>query len=138
MYSNYNDAINVENAWYCGYQSGDESGEAPPPENVIFEAENYSEASSSVQVGTGHTGYTGEGYVKVDNYGDYIEWNNLDGGISGACTFKFRYSNGGLKAQRPAEVTLNGILVADLVLFEKTGDWTTYTYEELDTVCEAI
>ena len=58
-------------------------------------------------------------------------------GLSGAYTVKLCNSNGGLRSQRPAEVTLNGILAADLVFFEKIGDWTTYTYEETNTVCEA-
>merc|ERR1719491_2147920 len=103
---------------------------------MINEAENYSDASNGVEVKTQHEGYNGEGYVAITKGdGSYVEWDNIDGGIGGACTLKFRYANGGIRSQRPAEVTFNGVLLAKLVLFTRTDDWKTYTYEEFDTMC---
>jgi PelA/Pel-15E family pectate lyase len=77
-----------------------------------------------------HTGFTGEGYVDADNkVGSYVEVT-FDAPAAGIYQFAARYAHG-KDDTRPAEVRVNGEVVAPSFAFGPTGFWTRWTYLEL-------
>jgi endoglucanase len=90
---------------------------------VLYESEDAT--ISQGQVDTNHKGYTGSGFVNYDNLtGSYIEYT-VNAPQGGAYTLVFRYANGAA-ANRPVNVSVNGIQAVAGLGFPTTGEWTNW------------
>ncbi len=88
-----------------------------------YEAENA--AISQGVVESNHAGYSGTGFVNVDNVvGSHVEFT-VQAATAGTGTLTFRFANG-TTASRPADIAVNGALVVDEQAFPGTGAWTTW------------
>lgn len=88
-----------------------------------YEAENA--AISQGVLETSHTGYSGTGYVNGDNVaGSYVQFT-VTAATAGTATLAFRYANG-TAADRPADIAVNGSVVAAARSFPATADWNTW------------
>jgi Carbohydrate binding module (family 6) len=98
------------------------SGPAP----TDYQAENATISQGVVE--SNHAGYTGSGFVNLDNVaGSYVQFS-----VTGPATnLAVRYANGST-ADRPMNLTINGV-AAGSMSFPPTGAWTTWT-----TVSRAI
>ncbi|HWO61671.1 MAG TPA: cellulase family glycosylhydrolase [Umezawaea sp.] len=89
----------------------------------------YQAESAAVTLGlieSNHAGFTGSGFVNVDNVvGSAVEFT-VTAPAAGAAVLGFRYANG-TAAVRPVDVTVNGALAVDELAFGGTGAWTTWT-----------
>lgn len=97
-------------------------------ETFIYQAEAKTDGLNATAATT-YTGFYGSAYVEMTNVaGNYLEWNNIDGGTSGgAATLRFRYCNGdSAGANRDLAITVNGNL-AGTYLCPLTG-WGTWVY----------
>jgi len=85
--------------------------------------------SATISQGTvdaDHTGFSGTGFVNtVNTVGPYVEWT-INATQSGTATLTFGFANG-TTANRPLDITLNGVLVRDELAFNGTGAWTNYS-----------
>lgn len=103
------------------------SGTEPPPSKTRFEAEAATISQGVVE--SNHAGFTGTGFVNLDNVtGSYVQWS-VPAPAAGTATLTFRYANG-TTAARPMDITVNGTLVADNLSFIPTpawDDWDTRT-----------
>jgi len=145
VHSSYADALNAENAWYCGDEEGVTLAPTPlaiagATGTVVYQAENYSDASNKVKIVTRkNKEYTGEGYVDIEGIDGYVEWDNVDGGEGGDCTIRFRYAVGGYHQERPCKVSINGNIASGaeqgILSFKTNNDWNIYTYDILETSC---
>jgi len=135
IFSTYSDAINFENGWHCDDAAGDAPAAAPADGWVTYEAEAYT-ASSPDGVKIEHDeGGNVATYVDIHKGdGSFVEWNNIDGGIGGDCTLRFRYSGGGARPRFLTDLLINGVHIG-IVTFQSTNNWSTYTYEEFETTC---
>jgi glucose/arabinose dehydrogenase len=61
----------------------------------------------------------------ANNVGDYIEWS-VDAETEGSYALSFRYGLGS-SGTRALELSLNGVVVPDLLSFDSTGSWDTWT-----------
>ncbi|MEV0272329.1 carbohydrate-binding protein [Hamadaea sp. NPDC050747] len=99
----------------------------PPPVGTRYEAESALISQGAVE--NNHTGYTGTGFVNLDNVvGSYLQWT-VSAPSASLATLTFRYANG-TTANRPMDVTVNGSLIADELAFAPTvnwDDWDTQT-----------
>ncbi len=103
-----------------GNDGGNDGGSGQTAE--IYEAEHASYSSGDVE--TEHSGYSGSGFVNVDNDdGESIEWT-VDASASGTYSLEFRYANGA--SDRPAELRVNGSAVNGSLNFPDTSDWTNW------------
>ncbi|MFF5207257.1 glycoside hydrolase family 88 protein [Streptosporangium sp. NPDC000396] len=90
---------------------------------TLYEAEEA--AISQGVVESNHAGFTGTGFVNYDNTtGGHVEWT-VTSPQARAVTLILRYANG-TAVDRPMDVTVNGVLVADELAFPGTGAWTTW------------
>ncbi|MGY0236271.1 YbhB/YbcL family Raf kinase inhibitor-like protein [Longispora urticae] len=88
-----------------------------------YEAEN----ATIVQgvVATNHTGYSGTGFADSTNVaGSYVEFT-VSAPSAGTATLGVRYANG-TAADRPADVAVNGTVVAAGASFPATANWDTW------------
>jgi endoglucanase len=93
-----------------------------------YEAENATISQGAVE--SNHAGYSGAGFVNGDNVaGSYVQWSVTAAG-AGPATLAIRYANG-TTANRPADITVNGVLVADEFAFAGTGAWATWATRTL-------
>jgi hypothetical protein len=103
------------------------SGTEPPPSKTRFEAESATISQGVVE--SNHTGFTGTGFVNLDNVtGSYVQWS-VPAPAAGTATLTIRYANGTTTA-RPMDISVNGVLVADNLSFIPTpawDDWDTRT-----------
>ncbi|NUT33294.1 MAG: carbohydrate-binding protein [Hamadaea sp.] len=89
----------------------------PGPAGTRYEAENATISQGVVE--SNHAGFSGTGFVNLDNVtGSWIEWT-VTSPIAGQATLTFRYANG-TTANRP--MTLGGATLA----FPATGAWTSW------------
>ncbi|HZM75985.1 MAG TPA: carbohydrate-binding protein [Candidatus Limnocylindrales bacterium] len=99
----------------------------PPPSGTRYEAENATISQGVVE--SNWTGFTGTGFVNMDNIvGSYVQWT-VNAPTAGMATLTFRYANG-TTATRPMDISVNGALVADELGFIPTpawDDWDTRT-----------
>ncbi|MFI7114864.1 CBM35 domain-containing protein, partial [Nonomuraea sp. NPDC050227] len=88
-----------------------------------YEAENATLSQGAVE--SNHTGYSGSGFVNGDNVaGSYTEWTvNAPG--AGTATLALRYANG-TTGDRPADLAVNGSVVAASRAFAPTANWDTW------------
>jgi hypothetical protein len=98
-----------------------------PPLRWRAEAEQAVIRQGSVESGNGN--YTGTGYVNLDDAaGASVEWTVL-ARRAGPATLNLWYANAEA-VDRPMDVTVNGVLVADDLVFGRTpawNDWETRT-----------
>jgi endoglucanase len=76
-------------------------------------------------VETQHPGFSGTGYVDLDNVaGSSVRWT-VSAPAAGNATLTFGFANG-TTASRAMDITVNGALAADDFGFPGTGAWTSY------------
>ncbi|GAA4526508.1 YbhB/YbcL family Raf kinase inhibitor-like protein [Amycolatopsis samaneae] len=86
--------------------------------------ESESAFISKGKVESNHAGYSGKGFVNLDNVvGSYLEYS-VDAAQAGTHTLTFRYANG-TTADRPLALTVGGGQATTLS-FPATGSWTTW------------
>ncbi|MEV4111183.1 CBM35 domain-containing protein, partial [Nonomuraea sp. NPDC049695] len=89
-----------------------------------LEAENATISQGVVE--SNHAGFSGTGFVNSDNVaGAYVEWRH-DAAAAGPVTLAVRYANG-TSTDRPADLAVNGRVVASGLSFPGTGAWTSWT-----------
>ena len=97
-------------------------GQPPPPGSITYQGE-------SAQVGGGafvestNGGFNGAGYINFPANGGFLQFNNVDGGTSGATTIRIRYALG-VTSSRTGQLTVNG--APQSITFSPTGSWTTW------------
>jgi rhamnogalacturonan endolyase len=97
-------------------------GQPPPPGSITYQGE-------SAQVGGGafvestNGGFNGAGYINFPANGGFLQFNNVDGGTSGATTIRIRYALG-VTSSRTGQLTVNG--APQSITFNPTGSWTTW------------
>src|SRR6266542_3965646 len=88
-----------------------------------YEAENATISQGVVE--SNHLNFSGTGFVNYDNLvGSYVEWT-VSAASAGTATLALRHSNGST-VNRPMDITVNGMLVADELAFNPTGSWDTW------------
>jgi Carbohydrate binding module (family 35)/3-keto-disaccharide hydrolase len=88
-----------------------------------YEAENAVISQGVVEAN--HLNFSGTGFVNADNVvGSYVEWT-VNAPNAGTATLTIRYSNG-TTAARPADVAVNGTVVAAALSFGTTPNWDTW------------
>ena len=88
-----------------------------------YEAENATPSQAVVE--SNHAGYSGSGFVNVDNVvGSSVEFT-ATAAQAGPATLTIRYANGTAE-DRPADISVNGEIVQDNLAFPATGAWTTW------------
>jgi Alginate lyase/Carbohydrate binding module (family 6) len=89
----------------------------------LYEAENATISRGAVE--SNWPGYTGSGFVNYANAaGSYVEFT-VTAAAAGMQRLTFRYANGST-ADRPMDITVNGILDTDEQSFAVTGAWSTW------------
>ncbi|GAA4256261.1 PQQ-dependent sugar dehydrogenase [Dactylosporangium darangshiense] len=88
-----------------------------------YEAEGCTMSAGTVD--TNHANYSGTGFANGDNaVGNYLECT-VTAPNAGPGTFIIRYSNG-TTANRPADISVNGTVVAAAAAFDPTTNWDTW------------
>ncbi|SKC64812.1 RICIN domain-containing protein [Ohtaekwangia koreensis] len=98
----------------------------PVQASVTIEENTTGFCSAEGTIDMNYTGYTGAGFVNTNNaVGAGINWR-VNFATSGSKTFTFRYANGS-GANRPANLLVNGVVVASNINFPATSTWTTWS-----------
>lgn len=97
-------------------------GGPAPPSSTIYPAESAQFGGGAVFEST-NGGFNGTGYVNFSPNGGFLQFNNVDGGASGATTLRIRYALG-VTNSRTGQLTING--VSQSITFNPTGSWTTW------------
>jgi glucose/arabinose dehydrogenase len=99
-----------------------------------YQAENATITQGVVE--SNHAGYTGSGFVNMDNVvGSYVEFS-VTAASAGPASLTIRFANG-TTTDRPMDVTVNGTVVADDRSFPGTGAWTTWQDSALNATLAA-
>lgn len=103
----------------------EEPAQEPVAEAGVYEAED-AVVLEGVIVDNKHAGFTGTGFTDYNPNapGGYIEWT-VEAPTAGEYTLEFRYAHGGTDP-RPAEIQVNGEVIAAELTFDPTGAWTTW------------
>jgi alpha-L-fucosidase len=119
--------LRVDEAWIASDYAG--GGSAA----TTYEAEN---ATCQGTIDSNHAGFTGTGFCNTDNAaGAFAEWT-VPAGAAGTKTLTIRYANG-TTADRPADISANGAVVASGRSFPSTVDWTTWATVSLPVTLAA-
>ncbi|GGN87716.1 hypothetical protein GCM10011579_080830 [Streptomyces albiflavescens] len=103
------------------------------PAAVGYEAEYAAIGQGSVE--SDHTGFTGTGFVNYDNVaGSYVEFT-VTAEEQATLPLAFRFANG-TTADRPMDITVNGVLVADNLSFPGNGSWTGWQTRTVDAALQ--
>ncbi|MCT9931035.1 glycoside hydrolase family 75 protein [Planotetraspora sp. A-T 1434] len=95
-----------------------------------LEAENATISQGVVE--SNHLNFSGTGFVNGDNVtGSYTEWT-VNSSFAGSATLAFRYANG-TTIDRPADIAVNGTVVAANQSFNSTTNWDTWATYTLTT-----
>jgi hypothetical protein len=90
---------------------------------IAYQAENATIFHGVVA--SNHGGYTGTGFVDYDRVaGSYVQFTTSTS-LAGSMYLGFRYAGAG-GANRPMDITVNGVLVAHNLAFGPTGGWDTW------------
>jgi hypothetical protein len=90
---------------------------------IALQAENATVFRAAVA--SNHSGYSGSGFVDYDRAaGSYAQFANSSS-IAGSMYLGFRYANG-TAANRPMDITVNGVLVAHNLAFGSTTSWDVW------------
>jgi unsaturated rhamnogalacturonyl hydrolase len=96
-------------------------------DSLIFQAEIATIAEGSID--NEHPGYTGTGYVNLNNKtGTYLEWS-LTIPAAGDWICRFRFANGSSN-DRPCRIDVNGTIAESSFNFKSTGNWQTWEYSQ--------
>jgi len=91
------------------------------------QAEDYFMVHNGI-VDTLHEGYTGTGYLNVDQSIDTYAWYQIDSPVNSFVAVDVRYANGST-VDRPFDVTSNGD--GPQIRGAPTGSWTTWATERI-------
>ncbi len=115
---NFVDNLVLEDVTINGRQIG-----TPPPAGTRYQAEDALVSQGVVE--SNHAGFTGSGFVNLDNLvGSSVEWT-VTAAAAGAKTLTMRFANG-TTTNRPMDLTVNGTVAAAGLSFAGTGAWTTW------------
>ncbi len=90
---------------------------------VDYQAENATISQGLVE--SNHAGFTGTGFVNLDNVvGSHLQFS-VTAAAAGPAPLTFRFANG-TAVNRPMDITVNGTLVSDELAFAGTGAWTSW------------
>jgi endo-1,4-beta-D-glucanase Y len=93
-----------------------------------YEAENATISQGVVEAN--HLNYSGTGFVNNDNVvGSYTQWT-VSSASAATATLTIRYSNG-TTTDRPADIALNGTVIAAGASFGSTTNWDTWANKTL-------
>src|SRR5256884_628156 len=99
-----------------------------------YEAENCTISAGTVD--TNHLNFSGTGFVNGDNaVGNYLECT-INAANAGSATFGIRYSNG-TTTGRPADISVNGTVVAAAAAFDPTANWDTWATKNVTATVNA-
>jgi alpha-galactosidase len=94
-----------------------------PAPSTDYQAEDATISQGLVE--SNHLGFTGTGFVNYDNVvGSYVQWS-VSATAAGTATLTIRHANG-TTVNRPMDIAVNGVLVADELAFNPTGSWDTW------------
>jgi polygalacturonase len=114
---NFVDNLVLDNVTINGRQIG-----TPPAAGTRYQAEDAVISQGAVE--SNHAGFTGTGFVNLDNVvGSSLEWT-VTSTTARTATLTIRFANG-TTTNRPMDVTVNGA-AAGSVAFNGTGAWTTW------------
>ena len=94
----------------------------PPPGSTTYQAESAQVGGGAVVEST-NGGFNGTGYINFSANGGFLQFNNVNGGASGATTMRIRYALG-VTSSRTGQLTVNG--APQSITFSPTGSWTTW------------
>jgi chitinase len=99
-----------------------------------YEAENCTISAGTVD--TNHLNYSGTGFVNGDNAaGNYLQCT-VTASNAGTATFGIRYANG-TTTNRPADISVNGSVVAAAAAFDPTANWDTWATKNITAAVNA-
>ena len=99
-----------------------------------YEAENATIFHGVVE--SNWPGFSGTGFVNYTNeVGSYVQWT-VNAATAGTATLGIRFANG-TTTNRPMDITVNGVLVADELSFAGTGAWSTWQTRTVTTAVNA-
>jgi hypothetical protein len=96
-----------------------------------FQAEDAFDIDEGV-VESIHAGYTGTGYVNINNFSNTFTWHIVNSPVTATATLRVRYANGA-GANRPIAVTANSGSGGTLN-GAPTGAWTTWVTSPAVTI----
>ncbi|HEY3001024.1 MAG TPA: hypothetical protein VGJ44_01630 [Kribbellaceae bacterium] len=110
------------------------SGALFPPLSFRYEAERATIHRGVVESEYG--GYSGTGYVNYEDVADgYVEWT-VYALCSGPAAVNLWYANA-TTTNRPMDITVNGVLIADDLVFDRTPAWDDWETRTLITPLHA-
>ncbi|MFD8389832.1 PQQ-dependent sugar dehydrogenase [Streptomyces sp. NPDC059680] len=108
-------------------------------QGTALAATDYQAEDALISQGTvasNHTGFTGTGFVDYTNVkGSYVEFT-VSAASAGPASVTLRYANG-TTADRPMDLSVNGIVVAPAVSFPATADWNTWAAKSVNVTLKA-
>jgi rhamnogalacturonan endolyase len=93
---------------------------------TVYQAENGVVSAGGVLNESTNAGFTGTGYANTANAVGASLQSNVTAPSAGTYTLDIRYANGST-ADRPANLSVNGVIVQNNVSFAGTGAWTTWS-----------
>jgi hypothetical protein len=93
---------------------------------AVYQAESSVFGGGSVSEST-NAGFVGTGYVNPSTGGGYVEFRDVDAGVGGSKTVRFRNALG-TSTPRIGRLVINGI--SQSITFAPTGAWTTWTSKD--------
>jgi glucose/arabinose dehydrogenase len=100
---------------------------------------DYQAESATIDQGvveSNHAGFTGSGFVNLDNVvGSYVEFG-VNAPSTGPVSLAVRFANG-TTTDRPMNVAVNGTVILDARSFPGTGAWTTWQESTLNATLTA-
>ncbi len=94
---------------------------------LLIEAETGTPSWGTIE--TEHAGFSGDGYVNLQNEtGTYLDLP-VDIPESGEWQFQFQYANASAE-NRPCEIQWDGDVIVDSVYFPSTTEWTSWTLSQ--------
>jgi len=100
-------------------------GSAASELTTTYQAENAFDIEEGV-VETQHAGFTGTGYLNIDNDKNTFAWYIVNRPAAGKVTIKVRYANGASTA-RPFTVHVGEGTGSGTIAGAPTGSWSTWT-----------
>jgi polygalacturonase len=105
---------------------------SPTPPNR-FEAES---GTCQGTIDSDHPGFSGTGFCNTDNaVGASAEWT-VNREAAGSATLRFGFANG-TATDRPADISVNGVVVASGVSFTGNSDWNSWRTQSVTAALNA-
>lgn len=105
----------------------------------VLATTDYQAESATISQGvveSNHAGYTGTGFVNMDNVvGSSVQFS-VSAASAGPASLTIRYANG-TTTDRPMDIAVNGTVVAAARSFPGTGAWTTWQEGTLNATLTA-